>query len=696
MKTSGVEMQRSGIRTPLPERAIPQGRALTATALGILFAIGALPMMSGCGGGSNSTTTTSGTPAVTLSASSLTFASGVNVASAAQSVTVTNSGTGALNFSGFSISPSSFVETNNCGTSLAAGANCTVSVTFTPTSTAAVSGSLTLTDNATGSPQTVTLSGTGEGVSVNPTTLNFSPANESQTVTLTNAGSAAISISSIAITAGSSNFAESNKCGSTLAGAGNCTITVTFTPPASGTVTGTLTVDDAAGSQTVALSGSSTTSNTAQVTVNFGPNGYQGPPAASSSSETISYYNDITTTVTVCVPGSTTNCVSVPNVLVDTGSFGLRVLSSALGSLTLPAINDPSTGYPFYECVQYGDLSYTWGPVESATVQIGGETASQLPGAGANTGVPIQVISSNTTPPEDVYSGPSSDYGAIYNPCLTTPSSDDETLSGGVNDDTVAALGSNGIVGIGAFPQDCGTSCTSLENTNGEYMVCDSGTCGLQAVPLNDQVTNPVSAFPTDNNGVLVSLPTIPLAGEATVTGTLTFGIGTESNNAITTQKIFELDDYGNFASSTYNGVQYTSTNSGGTFIDSGSNALIVSDETTLNTTDCLVSGYDIGFYCPSSPPLSISLQLAGSNSTSTTVSLSIGNALDMFAANTANAAFDDLGEASCVPVSGSPCSSSTDAWDLGLPFFFGRPIFVGIAGATAGTPDEPNGYWAF
>jgi hypothetical protein len=695
MSTSDFRSDESRVGTRPSETAILRERVCTTSLLLVLLVIATLTMMAGCGGGS-STATTTGTPAATLSVSSLTFSSGVNVASAPQSVTVTNSGSAALSFSGFSASPSSFAETNECGTGIAAGANCTISVTFTPTSAGTVSGTLTVMDNASGSPHTVTLSGTGESVSVSPTTLSFSPANASQAVTLSNAGSGAVAITSIGVTAGSSNFSESNKCSSSLAGGASCTITVTFTPPASGTVTGTLTTVDAAGTQTVALSGSSTTSNTAQLTVSFGPDGYVGPPAASATSETLSYYNDITTTVTVCAPGSTTNCATIPNVLVDTGSVGLRVLSSALGSVTLPSVNDPSTGHPFYECVQYGDLSYTWGPVESATVEVGGETASQLPGTTANSGVPIQVISSDVTPPEDVYSGPSSTYGTIYNPCLTLPNSDDSELSGGANDDTVAALGANGILGIGTFAQDCGSDCTSLSTTSAQYLVCSGGTCGLEAISATDQVSNPVTAFPVDNNGVLITLPSTPAAGQATVTGTLTFGIGTESNNAITTQKVYELDQYGNFASSTYNGVQYTSSNSGGTFIDSGSNALMVSDETTLDTSDCLVSGYDIGLYCPSSPPLNISLQLVGSNSTSTTVTLSIGNALDLFAANTSYAAFNDLGEASCVPTTASPCTSSTDEWDLGLPFFFGRPIFVGIAGATTGTPTEPNGYWAF
>ncbi len=694
MNMGRVRNQKANVETCDFGASVRRKQVSAATMLGTVLLIAAAIIMAGCGGGSSSSSS-SGTPAVTLSASSLTFSSGVNVASASQTVTITDSGTGTLSFSGFAVTPSTFTETNTCGTGIAAGSNCTVSVIFTPTAAGTASGSLTVTDNASGSPQTVTLSGSSTSVSVSPASLTLTPSSASQTVTLANAGSSSVAITSIAVTAGSSNFSESNNCGSSLAGGASCTITVKFTSSGSGTVTGTLTVTDAAGTQTVSLSGSSSVSNTAQVTVSFGPNGYQGAPAASSTSETISYYNDITTTVIVCEPGTTT-CVTVPNVLVDTGSVGLRILSSALPGITLPAINDTSTGDPFYECVQYGDLSYTWGPMELATVQVGGETASQLPGTAANSGIPIQVISANTTAPEDIYSGPNSDYSAIINPCLALPGSDDEELSGGLDDDTVAALGDNGILGVGAFPQDCGAGCASLDSASGEYMICSSGTCGIQAIPVNDQASNPVTGFPVDNNGVLITLPMLPAAGAATATGTLTFGIGTESNNAITTQKVYELDDYGNFESSTYDGVQSTSSNSGGTFIDSGSNAFLVSDETTLNTTDCLVSGYDIGFYCPSSPPLTVSLQLAGSNNNTTTVSLSIGNALDLFSANTSFSAFGNLGEASCVPSTGSPCNASTDTWDLGLPFFFGRPIFVGIAGATTGTPNEANGYWAF
>src|ERR1019366_2634715 len=110
----------------------------------------------------------------------------------------------------------------------------------------------------------------------------------------------------------------------------------------------------------------------------FGPLGYTGPVTATTGS----YYNGIFTNVTVCTPG-TSNCTTINNVLVDTGSVGLRVLSTTLGIVTLPGISDTS-GNVIYGCTEYGDGSFTFGPMQSVTVQIGGETAVQVPGASAN------------------------------------------------------------------------------------------------------------------------------------------------------------------------------------------------------------------------------------------------------------------------------------------------------------------------
>jgi hypothetical protein len=417
------------------------------------------------------------------------------------------------------------------------------------------------------------------------------------------------------------------------------------------------------------------------VTVSFGPNGYSATSSGSYYSNG-NYYNGIFTTVTVCEPGTTT-CATIPNVLVDTGSVGLRVLSSELGNVTLPTITDAS-GDVLNECVQYGDLSYTWGPVEVATVQIAGETASQLPGQPANTGVPIQVIATNGT----------------------APSGAECAAAGGPSDSTVAALGAYGILGVGTYAQDCGSTCVS--STSPEmYVLSTSSGYEYVAVPLVDQVANPVTAFspsPTggsDTNGVLVQLPSIPSTGQSSIpadgSATLTFGISTQTcpgspqgcvNNSLASQSVYELDDSGNFQQTVYDGVTYTSANSGGTFLDTGSNALYVLDPTTL-TTDTGVTTIncaDNGYYCPSTP-LSLDITLYGSNGTSGPYTLNIDSADSLFSGCSECAVYNDLGG-----VSGT--STSTDYFDLGLPFFLDRgTVFVNIAG-TSNT--YPNGYWAF
>ena len=542
-------------RKPLP----------VASLIRLLAVVGGLAILAACGGGSSSSNTA--TPAVSLSTSTLTFSGQfVGSTSAAQMVTVSNTGTADLNFSSISIS-GDFANTNTCGTRISAGGDCSVSVTFSPTQAGTRTGTLTITDNASGSPQTVSLTGTGASVSLTPTSLTFSgtavgSTSAPQAVTLTNTANVALAISSVAITTGSSYFSQTNNCGTGVGASGGCKINVTFTPPSTGTLNGTLTVTDNTGgvagsTQTVALTGSSSGSNTVSVTVGFGPNGF--------STTGDSYYNGIYTSVTICNPGTTT-CATVPNVLVDSGSYGLRVLSSALTSVTLPQVNDPSTGDPIYECVQYGDLSYTWGPIQSATVQIGGETASQIPtasGGTANSGIPIQVISAGVTPPAAV--GLVGSNQGYDNPCLFNPVTGNP--SDGLNDDTVANLGANGILGIGVYPQDCGTNCTTIANTTGQYLICDgvgSQTCDIQAVALQQQAWNPVAAFSSgDSNGELIQLPSIGAGGEATVPGTLTFGIGTQSDNALNGATVYELDTSGNFQSSTLYGVTYTSSNTG-------------------------------------------------------------------------------------------------------------------------------------
>jgi hypothetical protein len=654
-----------------------------------------LIILAGCGGGSSNTSAPSGTAGISFSATSLTFSSGVNVASAAQAITITNSGTATLTFSSFTVSTNYNITSNNCGTNLSTGSTCSVDVAFTPASAGADNGQLTITDNAPASPQTITLNGTGTSVSVSPTSLSFSGVAQGstsalQSVTLSNSSTSAVAITSITASA---SFAVSNTCNGSIAASGSCTISVTFTPTASGTTTGTVTIVDAVGTQTVSLTGSTTVSNTVSVTAGFGASESTGPPTATSSG---SYYNGVFTTVTVCQP-ATTNCVTIPNVLVDTGSVGLRVLQTSVSALTLTQNNDGS-GNLQNECTIYGDGSFNWGPVVMATVQIGGETASQMPGGSANTGIPIQEISGDAVPKAVIATGQ----------CVASASTPDEY--------TLDSLGANGILGIGTEPQDCDQQGTNLcdnetyaeELADSEYgdelpyWYCDAaGVCQQEVIPITQQLWNPVAAFSSgDTAGVLLSLPQITSpTGVASETGTLTFGINSASDNTITTQTVYELDAEGNFNTATLNNVTFCTDGvstcpsneaSGGTFIDSGSNALFLSDETSLNTTDCLSGSTDLGYYCPTTG-LTIPLGLTGSNGTSTTVTLSIADGTTLF--NSGNADFYNLGGPSCIPETDAPCSLATDYVDLGLPFFFGRPIYVGIAGSNA---SYPNGYWAF
>jgi sugar lactone lactonase YvrE len=205
-------------------------------------------------------------PIATLSATSLTFASQTDgTTSSAQTLTLTNSGAAALAITSIAIS-GDFAQTNNCSTGLAAGTKCTVLVTFTPTVAGTRTGTLTISDNTSGSPQTVALSGTGVSpvvtapvVTLSPTGLTFASQTDgttsaAQTVKLTNSGNAPLTIASIAA---SGDFALTHNCGTGVAAGANCTISVTFTPTAAGTRTGTVTITDNAGNspQTVSLSG---------------------------------------------------------------------------------------------------------------------------------------------------------------------------------------------------------------------------------------------------------------------------------------------------------------------------------------------------------------------------------------------------------------------------------------------------------
>jgi hypothetical protein len=210
------------------------------------------------------TGTGTGTPAASLSATSLTFpAQAVLTTSTEKTVTLTNGGTSALSITSI-VATGDWAESNTCGTSVPVKGKCKIQVTFTPTATGTLSGAITITDNASTSPQAVSLSGTGVAqVKLSTTSLTFASRTVGTTsaakeVTFTNELPAALTMGTITFEGSDpGDFSQTNTCGASLAAKAKCTLSVTFTPAATGTRTATMGIGDSANNspQTVSLTG---------------------------------------------------------------------------------------------------------------------------------------------------------------------------------------------------------------------------------------------------------------------------------------------------------------------------------------------------------------------------------------------------------------------------------------------------------
>jgi hypothetical protein len=210
----------------------------------------------------------SNTPGIALAPAKVNFGNQtLGVRSAVETATVINAGTAPLSITQITSSSTDFAEADNCvGTVAGGGATCTISITFTPSTTGSVTDQITITDNAAGSPHIITVTGTGvtsaTAVTVSPTSLTFAgqtvgTVSTPQTVTITNTGTSTLDISSISA---GGDFSQTNTCGAALnqlAVGQSCTASVSFAPTASGARSGTLSIsDNAVGSpQTVALGG---------------------------------------------------------------------------------------------------------------------------------------------------------------------------------------------------------------------------------------------------------------------------------------------------------------------------------------------------------------------------------------------------------------------------------------------------------
>ena len=393
------------------------------------------------------------------------------------------------------------------------------------------------------------------------------------------------------------------------------------------TISAVTQVGNAMGSTTVTIN----VNNTAALTVDGGP---------TVNGTSIGYANGVYTTVTVCVPNTMT-CATVDHVLVDTGSAGFRVLSSALGSVSLPGQN-ASDGNPMAECY-IAPAGYAWGPVALASVQVAGEIANSIP---------VEVIGPSN------FSGP---------PASCTGQTTGGTLS------TVSALKAKGILGIGVFLQDCGSTCATAPQQT--YYSCPASGCAPISVATVQQVTNPVSLFPNDNNGSQIVLPPVSASGQATAQGNLIFGIGTQPNNGLNGATVYAVSPLGSNAgtfSSTYNSVAYPGA------IASGANANYFLTTAITGLPPCNAPGY----YCPTSQQ-TLSVTNAGTNGTSGSVTLTVDNGDSLLTSG--NFALSSLA---------GPGGTRTSGFIFGMPFFYGRAVFTALNGSN--TPGGTGPYFAY
>jgi hypothetical protein len=369
-----------------------------------------------------------------------------------------------------------------------------------------------------------------------------------------------------------------------------------------------------------------------------------GPVAAGGA------INRLYVTVKVCVPGSTT-CANVDHVLLDTGSWGLRLVRSVLtaSGVTLAPSTDAQS-QTIEECATFAG-GQTWGPVAPADVTLAGEVASK---------VPVQVLDDTNTgaaPPASC-----SNNGSVHN--------------------QVTDLLANGILGVGVFAQDCGAACVSpAPAANSNYYGCTAaGVCTAENIALANQVTNPVALFAADNNGVIVNLPNLQNAnGDATVAGEVIFGLGTQTDNALPTMGLTVLGadpTTGDF-NTTFNG----GTTALPALIDSGTDDYAFAD-TDPNMASCTATPPNnaawVGYYCPIVAPQSLSAVNTGvgANNATNTVQFAIADPNSFVSTATA---FINLGGGQ---------GSTRFTW--GMPFFYGRKIYIGIDKAMVGTLQGP------
>lgn len=365
------------------------------------------------------------------------------------------------------------------------------------------------------------------------------------------------------------------------------------------------------------------------------------PPAAASNAMTLTVdsgtapngVNLPQVSVQLCAPGTGT-CQTIDHVLIDTGSTGVRIAAAALSASMLSALpREAVGGTPLSACEQFLD-GYTWGTMRTADITLGPKSAAAQP---------VQIVGDTAA-------------GSVPAAC-----SDNGTLPA---ENTPADLGTNGIIGLAAFLQDCGAACAQ-QAVAATYYTCASGqACNAAAVPVALQARNLVAGFAQDNNGVVISLPAISATGQGTTLGTLYFGVGTQANNAMSGATVLKTNPQTLAVSATYKATSYPAS-----FLDTGSNFFFLND---ASIAACPSTGAFKGFYCPASTQ-GLSATFATPSGTSAPADFSIANAQTLFTSNPGVVAVNDVAG-----------TGTNNAIDFGLPFFYGRLVAVLNEGQSA------------
>ncbi len=370
----------------------------------------------------------------TLTPSSMAFGNvAVGLNSAVKKATLTNTGTTSLTITSVTIT-GPYSQTNTCGTTVKAGKNCTISVTFSPIAAGTFTGTLTVTDSATSSPQTVSLTGNGlTGVSLSPTHMTFPTQNVGttsapMTSTLANYNATTLTISSVTITG---NYAQTNTCGTSLAAGAKCTISVTFTPQSSGTLTGVVTITDNATNspQKINLTGTGQSSGPTLTSISLAPGSALLSAGNTLQLTATGHYSDGSTqNLTSSSTWSTSNskAATVAGGLVDAVANGAASITATYTGITSTAAPiNIGTGSDYFVATNGRD---TW----SGTLSAPNATNSDGPFATigrAQTAVQSIVANANgrTTPVTVQILG-----GTYYQQALTFTSADSGTSTLGV------------------------------------------------------------------------------------------------------------------------------------------------------------------------------------------------------------------------------------------------------------------------